>query len=640
MSLSEGLLLFLCPLVTVSGACGDAVRAAGDQPSLSNSALVAIREGFDTRVAEMFEEQKALVDGAIDAYCDRSASGWNAPQRYAYPRIEYAAANLWFGRNIESANMALVEYAEYFIENPKQVLHRDHFHWHSEMALRLIEQYGQEGTKAPGLLTPETEDIILEAIWLYSKRMQKDQVGENTKAEADTEESNTWYIYESENHHAQSFCTLWHFAKLAKDRPGFMNRKYDDGRTASEHFQSWNEYINRYFTERAKKGIYIEAMSRDYNHKALKGIFNIFDFATDPELKRRAGLYLDLYFAYWGQEQIDGVAGGGKSRLYSDISPGTSEYGYLFFGLGEKPRYTSTLLSAMTTSYRPPLVVVDIVRDRQGRGDYEVLQRPLGLAEEGYTGPPVYHMRTDYGGIARYSYCTPDFVIGTSMIEARPAGDWALISSQNRSHGVIFAGNNNAGILPQCDKTGSNRSYNAQWSVQRKGTLICQKLETSRRAGRTKVWFSAAGLSEPIEDGNWVFAESKGAYAAVRVVDGGYSWEDEKSKTKGEWLICDSEYSPVILEVGKKADYQSFDDFREKVTGGALTFEHEILRYTSIYGDTFTFFADYSQAPRINGEAIDYAPPKAYDSPFLKADWNSGVVHIQKGTRSLALDFN
>jgi hypothetical protein len=31
---------------------------------------------------------------------------------------------------------------------------------------------------------------------------------------------------------------------------------------------------------------------------------------------------------------------------------------------------------------------------------------------------------------------------------------------------------------------------------------------------------------------------------------------------------------------------------------------------------------------------------KGYDSPFLKSDWNSGVVHIQKGTRSLVLDFN
>ena len=152
-----------------------------------------------------------------------------AEERCAYPRIEYAAANLAFEQNVKAANLALIEYGDYFVEDPKRLLHRDHFHWHSEMALRLIELYGQNGTRVQGLLKPATEDKILEAVWLYSKRRQEDQAEVHTKAEADTEVSQTWYVYESENHHSQSFCTLWHYAKLAKDRDGFKDRKYDDG---------------------------------------------------------------------------------------------------------------------------------------------------------------------------------------------------------------------------------------------------------------------------------------------------------------------------------------------------------------------------------------------------------------------------
>ena len=161
-----------------------------------------------------------------------------------------------------------------------------------------------------------------------------------------------------------------------------------------------------------------------------------------------------------------------------------------------------------------------------------------------------------------------------------------------------------------------------------------------QRAGRAKVWFSAAGLSEPVEQGNWVFAESEGAYAAVRVVDGGYSWEGSKSRTKGKWLVCDNEYSPVILEVDQKSNYQSFDDFRAKVIGNAFEFNDNTLNYTSIYGDHFSFFADFSHPPSINGEPVDYAPTMVFDSPFLKSDWNSGVVMIQKGTRKITFDFN
>jgi hypothetical protein len=154
------------------------------------------------------------------------------------------------------------------------------------------------------------------------------------------------------------------------------------------------------------------------------------------------------------------------------------------------------------------------------------------------------------------------------------------------------------------------------------------------------VWFSAAGLSEPIEEGDWILAESEGAYAAVRVVDGGYSWEDSKSGTKGKWMVCDHEYSPVILEVDQKSNYQSFDDFRAKVIGNALEFNDNTLNYTSIYGDHFSFFSDFSQSPSINGEPVDYAPPMAFDSPFLKSELNSGVVMIQKGTRKATLNFN
>jgi len=69
-------------------------------------------------------------------------------------------------------------------------------------------------------------------------------------------------------------------------------------------------------------------------------------------------------------------------------------------------------------------------------------------------------------------------------------------------------------------------------------------------------------------------------------------------------------------------------------------FEKKILEYRALGGDSLTFTADYSRPPRINGKPVDYAPPKAFDSPFIQEDWNSGVVTLQKGERRLVLDFN
>jgi len=145
----------------------------------------------------------------------------------------------------------------------------------------------------------------------------------------------------------------------------------------------------------------------------------------------------------------------------------------------------------------------------------------MGLVEPNFSDPPEYRLRTDFGGILRYDYCTPDFMLGSLMTEARPNEDWAAISSQNRWYGAIFRGQPDARIYPWCVNVGNDSTYNQQWAVQHKGTPICQKLKTNRHAGPMRVWFSKAGLSAPIRQGPWVFAEAAGAWAGVRVAAGG-----------------------------------------------------------------------------------------------------------------------
>jgi len=37
---------------------------------------------------------------------------------------------------------------------------------------------------------------------------------------------------------------------------------------------------------------------------------------------------------------------------------------------------------------------------------------------------------------------------------------------------------------------------------------------------------------------------------------------------------------------------------------------------------------------------VNGAPPQAFDSPFVRSKWDSGVVTITKDGRTLVLDFN
>jgi 1,6-anhydro-N-acetylmuramate kinase len=41
----------------------------------------------------------------------------------------------------------------------------------------------------------------------------------------------------------------------------------------------------------------------------------------------------------------------------------------------------------------------------------------------------------------------------------------------------------------------------------------------------------------------------------------------------------------------------------------------------------------------VNGQTVNLRGPRGYDSPFLRSDWNSGLIYIRKGNDTEILDF-
>jgi hypothetical protein len=272
---------------------------------------------------------------------------------------------------------------------------------------------------------------------------------------------------------------------------------------------------------------------------------------------------------------------------------------------------------------------------------YEIRQRRMGLAHKGYSQPNHYRLKTDFGGILRYSYCTPDFIMGSLITEARPTDDWAAISSQNRFAGVIFAGDRDARVYPAPYNAKGDSITNGFWSVQSKGTMISQQLSRKiRRKGPTQEWrvfFSNAGLSKPVQKGSWIFAEAKNAYVGVHVLKGSASFEKVKF---GRWLVCKDSMTPVIIEAARKKDYADFASFQKKAMSQPISFEKSVLSYETLAGDKLTFYTDQSRLPKINDLTVDLAPELVFESPYVRSEWNSGVVTIKYGQDRKTLNFN
>ena len=627
---------------------------------MTDAELDEVLGGFEARVEKAFRARAGEALVRAEKRPPLSPGRGAYVRHYSFSIVTFAARCFYLDEQLAEANAALVENAQFYLDKPMALHDRDSFHWHSEMLCRFIEFYGRAGSLHAGRLSAEAEDRMLEALWTYAKEHSRLEMAEappgaeeRIRVPARTsavlaDPTQTWHVCESENHHVQTFSTNWHYAKLARVNPSFADRIYDDGHTAEEHYGAWTEYTKAYCLERAKKGLFIEMANDGYNGVLLKGVYNFYDFAEDPVLKRVSGNLMDLFWATWAQEQIDGVRGGGRSRVARNGKDrrGNSEardLAWFYFGIGRPSRPVSPIVSALVSDWRPSPVVVDIARDTEGRGRYELRQRTLGRIkkETPPRGRGGIWVRPEGGSLVCYSWCTPSFILGSAIIEALPHEEWAKIGCHNRWHGVIFAGETDARIVPQVD--GPHDVLNGQWAVQRKGSMICQKLKTNKDATTMRVWFSVEGLTTPSLRNGWWFVEAPRAYAAVRVVTGGTEWVAPKPRwdtPPGRWLTLKDEWSPIILEVAEKKDFADLGAFEKKVLDLPLSFENDIVGYEGLSGDRFRFFADQTRNPTVNGKEIDYSPPIAFDSPFIQSEWNSGVVTIMKDGRTLVLDFN
>lgn len=568
---------------------------------------------------------------------------------------DFALAAYWLNQRTAEADKAILTERE---EEFPASLKDGSFHWHAYLLERIYFLFGRPSKRFPGRMSEEAEASLLDMLWQWA--------GPRCRLEMTLPERD-WWTWGSENHHAQAWASFWGAAQIFARHADYKGRRYADGTTPAEMAAAFNDYFKRFARERAAKGLLVECNS-GYNKYTLGGWYNMADFSEDAGLRQRMAMLLDLFWADWASEQINGVRGGSRHRCYpgTDSTAGSSMDGlaWFHFGLGRENSQHPSHMCAATTFWRPSPVVVDLAMDVAGRGVYESWSRRPGLAQPPKAGGPppnyasdpghpfheprgVYRLRPEGGGLLRYTYGTPDFVMGTSMVEARPKEDWTAISSQNRWEGVIFAGHPTARIFAQPLKPARGSVYNANWSVQKRGALIVQRLKTSNARGQ-RIWFDGS-LRRAERDG-WVFAEAPQAFAAVHAVSGSTAWEadaaEQHHENKGPpgaglWLKCADEFSPVIIEVARKSDFPGFGEFQRATLANPLRWEKGRLDYTSRWNKaTLTLFADYSRPPLLDGQPLDYAPRRVFGSPFIQSDFGSAVVTIQKGAQKLTLDFN
>jgi hypothetical protein len=164
----------------------------------------------------------------------------------------------------------------------------------------------------------------------------------------------------------------------------------------------------------------------------------------------------------------------------------------------------------------------------------------------------------------------------------------------------------------------------------------------------TRVFISKGALwDNRVEDlSEWFFTRTDDAYAAIRVAAGGYHTNltdktftfngrevgrkvTEIPEKNGHFLELNDLWSPVIIQMGRTADYKSFAAFQASVKARRFEYENGKLTYESEATDLYEYWANSKQLPKINGTLVNLNPAKTYDSPFLSMAHGSNKATIK-----------
>ena len=427
----------------------------------------AVATGYDTRVHAIIQDFHDRPYPAL--------TGCNDHRGY----LNYATAALWLDQSVVDANnkLAAVRISHITGQNCDASLDPARANLWLSYLIRPYYLFKAPGYFFNGRMTTTAANNLVAQMWAYA--MPYSKLSQATGA---------WNIYDSENHDAQAKSFDLLAAQIFKNRADYRDKVYADGSTPAQQYQAWHDHWSNYFDERAKRGLFVEVGSPTYHGYTLQAILNIYNFAEDPVLRRKAGMILDLDFADYAQQQLQNVSGGAKSRSYPVDSydgqgDSMTDFGYLLFG-PTAPVRNNHLLMLATSGYYPPEVIRSLAIDRVGKGSFEDTTRRPGVGPSGWDANNDWHVDPTRS-VVNYTYSTPDYVLGAA--EVNPADDHIGPSNQNRWEGIIFNTTTRDRVYPQAAPTSVSTLRRTRSSRFRRRTCSSHASTATRRNRRSSI---------------------------------------------------------------------------------------------------------------------------------------------------------
>jgi len=473
---------------------------------------------------------------------------------------------------------------------------------------------------------------------------------------------NNIYRGDTENHWLMYYTAL---LLACQEWPETSPAEWYTGRTTQENYNDAVGWINEWtrITTTIGQG---EFDSPHYFNTYMAPSLLLYEFAEDEDLKRQAGMVVDLLMADMTAESLEGRYCGGHSRMYDptvvrgDYDNSTC-YFFLNFGGIELPEeFHSWALAAAYSSYRCPQVIANIAWTEELPYVHTEVKRVRNqMRYSDLLNSPVY----------KYTYMTGDYALGSlhgGILQPIQQHTWDVtwIGSEKNttlfSLHPYFSSYELAMFFPE-DPHMLTASVQAQ-----KGTYTNpQKLNSSSPFERTFQHENTIMVVYDIPEGtdhnhvtlyvpdclnhryvhNWIMGEDNGTYVAVYVVTEG-EWYDEPVENfpPASRFQIPAGQTAIITEVASESEGLSFSEFIVEISmldepEFEKNDEGPIVSYTNRHGDSLVYsWGDDTR--KLNGEVWEYASDMLYGGPFVNSIVDSRIIEITAGGVKRTLDFN
>jgi len=418
----------------------------------------------------------------------------------------------------------------------------------------------------PGRLKPETEAAMKEALWLWVS-------GESRLV--DTGRDNLFLLLGTENHDLNRRPSYYLVTALLQDDPAYRDRKLKDGHTTAEHAAAYTAFYREWPRRRAQSGLWIEVGSNTYQKYSWPGLFNLHELAPDPVVRYRFGLLLDLACIEEAQISVKGQRGGGISR--GEYAPNSfAGYKNLLFAPEGQPAGSSHSRVIETSRYQLPAEAI-LLRYRIFPAPRPFVIRNRVLGEVAPLQPTDNHgqrIAAD-SALVNYAYRTPHYLLGCTLLN--PTLNYSGISNQKRACGMLFddpSSDEICSVHSVIEHGPGGRPQRSFWCIQHQNVLLLQRIAPTGKSPPGSYNTHAIGIGfhgkalQKVEKDGWIFAGNGKAFAAVKFLDGGYQWDEQRTLATPAAFNRTTDKSRILLIAGDSSTGDSFEKFQAVVLAG------------------------------------------------------------------------